>query len=79
MREHPSELATLPPTRRQVLSRPARDAGVAVHGTCVAIALSPRPHLPAARAVRQRMRPHSHAYRSAAPWPLRRAVRVVTE
>ncbi|MBB4126192.1 hypothetical protein GGR77_001482 [Xanthomonas translucens] len=57
MREHLFELATLPPTRRQALSRLARDASVIAQEARVAVALLPQPCLPAARAAGQRTRP----------------------
>ncbi|WP_185820475.1 hypothetical protein [Xanthomonas sp. GW] len=79
MREHLLDLAVMPPTRRQALSRLAREASMAAPGTCIAAALLPRLRLPAASAARLRTSPYSRACRNAAPWPLRPALRVVTE
>ncbi len=69
MREYLFDLATMPPTRCEALPRLAREAGAVVAEACIAAALLPRP----------RTRPYARACRSAALWPLRPALRVVTE
>jgi hypothetical protein len=69
MRGHLLDLAMMPPTRRQALSLLAHEAIVAAPEACIAVARLPR----------LRTGPYSRACRNVTPWPLRPALRVVTE